>query len=222
MHEHPIVVLQFCLTAQGTRPWESTSVNMAAMLSTTTIGTHPKDLLKHVTTFMRLSGCTGIGSPLRRPPVTIWVWMDAACMMLAPALRSRTSIPIQDEDVVSTHDPILSAAGFPRIGNQRQLKFAMESYFKGDSGEAELLAVAHKVQSDAWALQKAAGIAVIGLDGTLYDQVLDTITWLGAIPPRFKASDGRLSRATYTRLLRVPASTCTGRQNKQPISFAPL
>ncbi|PNW85318.1 hypothetical protein CHLRE_03g180750v5 [Chlamydomonas reinhardtii] len=80
--------------------------------------------------------------------------------------------------------------GFPRIGNQRQLKFAMESYFKGDSGEAELLAVAHKVQSDAWALQKAAGIAVIGLDGTLYDQVLDTITWLGAIPPRFKHLSG--------------------------------
>ncbi|KAG2442603.1 hypothetical protein HXX76_002688 [Chlamydomonas incerta] len=83
-----------------------------------------------------------------------------------------------------------STIGFPRIGDQRQLKFAMESFFKGDSSEAELLAVAHKVQSDAWALQKAAGIALIGLDGTLYDQVLDTVTWLGAIPPRFKGLSG--------------------------------
>ncbi|KAG2448374.1 hypothetical protein HYH02_006956 [Chlamydomonas schloesseri] len=83
-----------------------------------------------------------------------------------------------------------STIGFPRIGDQRQLKFAMESFFKGDSTDAELLAVAHKVQADAWNLQKAAGVSLIGLDGTLYDQVLDTITWLGAIPPRFQALSG--------------------------------
>ena len=31
-----------------------------------------------------------------------------------------------------------------------------------------------------------AGVELIGLDGTLYDQVLDTIFYLGLAPPRFQ------------------------------------
>lgn len=44
------------------------------------------------------------------------------------------------------------------------------SHWKGAlSGEA-LLAVAAKVDSDAWKLQRDAGIDLVALDGTLYDQ----------------------------------------------------
>ena len=31
-----------------------------------------------------------------------------------------------------------------------------------------------------------AGVELVGLDGTLYDQVLDTIFYLGLAPPRFQ------------------------------------
>ncbi|PNH08972.1 5-methyltetrahydropteroyltriglutamate--homocysteine methyltransferase [Tetrabaena socialis] len=83
-----------------------------------------------------------------------------------------------------------STIGFPRTGPRREMKFALESYWKGTTSEAELLATAHKVEADAWNLQKAAGVSLIGLDGTLYDQVLDTTTWLGVIPLRFQSLSG--------------------------------
>ena len=33
-----------------------------------------------------------------------------------------------------------SVIGFPRVGKNRELKFATEKYFKGEIGEAELFA----------------------------------------------------------------------------------
>ncbi|GLC44440.1 5-methyltetrahydropteroyltriglutamate--homocysteine methyltransferase [Pleodorina starrii] len=80
--------------------------------------------------------------------------------------------------------------GFPRTGPNREIKVALESYWKGQSSEEQLLRTAHRVEADAWRLQKSAGIEAVGLDGTLYDQVLDTITWLGVVPPRFKGLMG--------------------------------
>jgi hypothetical protein len=37
-----------------------------------------------------------------------------------------------------------------------------------------------------------AGISLVGLDGTLYDQVLDFIFYLGLAPPRFSVSPSSL------------------------------
>lgn len=65
------------------------------------------------------------------------------------------------------------------------MKTALEKYWKGGITEQELLDTAAQVQADAWRRQQAAGIDRIALDGTLYDQVLDTTMWLGLAPPRF-------------------------------------
>ncbi|KXZ56801.1 METE protein [Gonium pectorale] len=70
-------------------------------------------------------------------------------------------------------------------GNLRHHRF-----WQGKLSEADLLSTADKVQADAWELQRDTGIAAIGLDGTLYDQVLDTVQWLGVIPARFKGLSG--------------------------------
>lgn len=78
-------------------------------------------------------------------------------------------------------------AGFPRIGPNREMKKALELYWKGGSTLSDLLAVADQVDKAAWKLQADAGIDFVGLDGTLYDQVLDWIFSLGLAPPRFKA-----------------------------------
>lgn len=45
------------------------------------------------------------------------------------------------------------------------------SYWKGKSSEAELQASLRAVDAEAWAVQAAAGITRIALDGTAYDQV---------------------------------------------------
>lgn len=45
------------------------------------------------------------------------------------------------------------------------------SFWKGNLPEAELVKTAAEVEDAAWKLQKDAGIALVGLDGTMYDQV---------------------------------------------------
>lgn len=66
------------------------------------------------------------------------------------------------------------------------MKKALELYWKGGSTLGSLLDVADKVDEAAWKLQASAGIDLVGLDGTLYDQVLDWTFYLGLAPPRFQ------------------------------------
>jgi hypothetical protein len=82
------------------------------------------------------------------------------------------------------------SAGFPRIGAKRQMKFALEKYWSGKLSQAELLDVAHGTQANDWQLQADAGISRVGVDGSLYDQVLDATFMLGLAPVRFAGSAG--------------------------------
>lgn len=76
--------------------------------------------------------------------------------------------------------------GFPRIGEQRELKFALESFWANNISLDELNAVASELKKRHWLYQKAAGIEFISInDFSLYDNMLDTAIMLGAIPPRF-------------------------------------
>ncbi|DBB12610.1 TPA: hypothetical protein ACH3X3_005396 [Trebouxia sp. C0006] len=80
--------------------------------------------------------------------------------------------------------------GFPRIGPNREMKKALESYWKKQLSLDELLKVNDQTEKDAWQLQSKAGISKVGLDGTLYDQVLDWIFALGLAPARFAKLSG--------------------------------
>ena len=85
--------------------------------------------------------------------------------------------------------------GFPRMGRQRELKFALEAFWSGKRTEAELLDVARRLRADHWKLQQSAGIDIIpSNDFSLYDQVLDTLVLLGATPERFGAGPVTLER----------------------------
>lgn len=88
--------------------------------------------------------------------------------------------------------PALTSAtiGFPRIGPKREMKKALEDYWAGKSSQADLVAVSQATEAGAWAAQAQAGIDLIALDGTYYDQILDTISYLGLIPERFNALSG--------------------------------
>ena len=48
--------------------------------------------------------------------------------------------------------------GFPRIGADRELKKALEAYWKGDLSAAALQAVGRELRARHWQLQKDAGI----------------------------------------------------------------
>ena len=76
--------------------------------------------------------------------------------------------------------------GMPRMGRDRELKFALESYWAGRTGRDELEETARALRERNWRLAQSAGIDVVPAgDFSLYDHVLDTAWGLGAIPARF-------------------------------------
>ncbi len=83
-----------------------------------------------------------------------------------------------------------AVTGYPRIGKDRELKFASEKYFKGEISEAELREVAAAVRKANWLKQKEAGITYItSNDFSFYDNVLDTAFLFNIIPQRYKDLD---------------------------------
>ncbi|WP_028672559.1 5-methyltetrahydropteroyltriglutamate--homocysteine S-methyltransferase [Saccharospirillum impatiens] len=106
--------------------------------------------------------------------------------------------------------------GFPRIGAQRELKFALEAYWSGDRSQADLLAVGRTLRHRHWQLQANAGLDVVTVgDFSFYDQVLDTSALLGVVPERFGWQGGKVDLDTYFRMARgrapsgTPAAACT-------------
>jgi len=92
--------------------------------------------------------------------------------------------------------------GFPRMGTKRELKFALERYWSGKSGEVVLEQTASELRKAHWQLQVECGIGMPpSNDSSLYDQVLDTAFMLGAIPARFR-SDDTSSLETYFHMAR--------------------
>ncbi len=78
--------------------------------------------------------------------------------------------------------------GFPRIGKKRELKFAIESYFKGELSAAELEKTAAELRQYGWKKEEEAGISFIpSNDFSFYDNLLDTAFSFGLVPERYKA-----------------------------------
>lgn len=66
------------------------------------------------------------------------------------------------------------------------MKKALEAHWAGATDAAALLQATAAVEAGAWRAQAEAGVERVGLDGTLYDQVLDAAFQLGLVPPRFQ------------------------------------
>lgn len=73
--------------------------------------------------------------------------------------------------------------GFPRIGEQRELKFATEKYFRNEWTATELEDFAKELRKKHWQLVKASGVEEIpSNDFSFYDTTLDTACLLNIIP----------------------------------------
>ena len=80
--------------------------------------------------------------------------------------------------------------GFPRIGRQRELKFAQEKYWRGETSQAELKQVAKELRRTHWEWQAQAGVSLLPVgDFAFYDQVLTLSATLNAIPERHRNQD---------------------------------
>ena len=94
-------------------------------------------------------------------------------------------------------------AGFPRIGPNRELKFATEGYWGGDTSAEQLAETAREIRRANWQLMRDAGIDLIpSNDFSLYDQVLDAVALVGAVPPRYGHDGGEVDLDTYFAMAR--------------------
>lgn len=78
-----------------------------------------------------------------------------------------------------------SIIGFPRIGQNRELKKALEAFWAGKCSQSELESVARELRAKHWEAQKHLDYVCVN-DFSYYDNVLDLAYALGAKPARFK------------------------------------
>ena len=98
-------------------------------------------------------------------------------------------------------------SGYPRVGAKRELKFAVEAYWKGAKSEAELQETAAEIRRLNWDTQKAAGADLVPVgDFSFYDHVLDLLCTLGGIPSRFGFDAANLTLEQYFQLARGNAT----------------
>jgi 5-methyltetrahydropteroyltriglutamate--homocysteine methyltransferase len=82
--------------------------------------------------------------------------------------------------------PISHNLGFPTVGASRELKRALEAYWKGSTSQEDLIAAGAALRAAHWRLQQDAGIDLIpSNDFSFYDRMLDTCMLVGAVPPRY-------------------------------------
>ena len=84
--------------------------------------------------------------------------------------------------------PAATILGYPRIGPDRELKRAVESYWKGALDVSGLRERAADLRTGTRAHLRELGLAgasAVPADFTYYDQVLQVTTAFGALPPRF-------------------------------------
>jgi 5-methyltetrahydropteroyltriglutamate--homocysteine methyltransferase len=113
--------------------------------------------------------------------------------------------------MVRTHN-----LGFPRFGARRELKFSLESYWRGRSSRDELKALGATLRHRHWQAQSMLDLVPVG-DFSLYDQMLDMSFTLGNLPDRVRAFHGdpldnyfRVARGRAGKVAPGHAACCGG------------
>ncbi|WP_166256563.1 5-methyltetrahydropteroyltriglutamate--homocysteine S-methyltransferase [Marinobacter salicampi] len=97
----------------------------------------------------------------------------------------------------------LHLLGLPRIGPDRELKWALEKHWRGDLDQTGLQAVAAQLRQSAWQQQAERDLDLITVgDFSLYDQVLDHSLMFNLIPKRFRGTPGLTGLDRYFALAR--------------------
>lgn len=97
--------------------------------------------------------------------------------------------------------------GYPRIGLQRELKFALERHWRGESSAAELEETAAELRARHWQQQANAGLDYVTVgDFAFYDHVANHIQLFGCEPARFGFDGSESALARYFTLARGVAN----------------
>ena len=115
--------------------------------------------------------------------------------------------------------PAATILGYPRIGPDRELKRAVESYWKGALDVSGLRERAAALRAATRARLRGLGLtgaSAVPADFTYYDQVLQVTTAFGALPRRFAdlrggADDGADGAAGGAQDYEIGRASCRER-----------
>ncbi len=112
-------------------------------------------------------------------------------------------------DATPSTFPTGTILGYPRIGPGRELKKALESFWKGTSSQADLEAAAAALRSTTRERMFTLGLgrtdSSIPSNFSFYDHVLDAAVTFGAVPSRFahlRDANGAVDLAGYSTIAR--------------------
>jgi len=98
--------------------------------------------------------------------------------------------------------------GFPRMGERRELKTALERHWRGELSASELQAQAAALRARHWRLQQQAGLDHVTVgDFALYDHVAQLIQLFGCEPARFGFSGKETALERYFAMARGTTTT---------------
>lgn len=110
---------------------------------------------------------------------------------------------------------ISSNLGYPRIGENREWKKALEAFWAGRLEEKDFLQELERIRLSHLKLQQDKGIDLIPVnDFSLYDQMLDTATMFGLVPKRFAYEGGPVPISTYYAMARGNKDATAGEMTK--------
>ncbi|MDH4396898.1 MAG: 5-methyltetrahydropteroyltriglutamate--homocysteine S-methyltransferase [Limnobacter sp.] len=93
--------------------------------------------------------------------------------------------------------------GFPRVGEQRELKFELERFWSGESTQEQLLNTGKTLRQKHWQAQVDSGLDWVSVgDFSFYDLMADHIQLLGCEPARFNFQEGQGQLERYFRMVR--------------------
>ncbi|MDR1529829.1 MAG: 5-methyltetrahydropteroyltriglutamate--homocysteine S-methyltransferase [Burkholderiales bacterium] len=118
--------------------------------------------------------------------------MDAYTLSLN-AMTAHRILPRKQKETEMTYKTMI--LGFPRIGENRELKKALENFWSKNSSLSELETTAKELRKKHWLEQKRRGIDLISSnDFSYYDNMLDAAVMLNAIPKRFRDIENKTER----------------------------
>ncbi|WP_313086324.1 5-methyltetrahydropteroyltriglutamate--homocysteine S-methyltransferase [Pseudomonas sp.] len=114
---------------------------------------------------------------------------------------------------------VAHSLGFPRIGADRELKKALEAYWRGDLDEAALREAGRALRAEHWRVQAEAGIDLLPVgDFAWYDQVLTHSLMFGVVPERFRPAAGQPTLDTLFAMARGVTQHCCGGAQAQEMT----
>jgi len=88
---------------------------------------------------------------------------------------------------------IATSIGYPYIGEKRELKFLVESFWRGEVGQENMIKGADQLMRNNIAKQEKLDLVPL-FDATLYDRMLDLTVAFNLIPARFRDIKDEITR----------------------------